>query len=376
MRLLLAAILALAPPAFSQELPTTFPHPPPAQDSDQIRLETVARGLEHPWSLAFLPDGRMLVTERPGRLRLVTPEGSVSSPVPGVPPVAAAGQGGLLDVALDPGFASNGTLYLAFAESGDGGTAGTAVARARLTPSGLADLRVIYRQQPKVRGTNHFGARIVPERDGTLFVTQGERYAYRDQAQDLASLLGKIVRIAPDGAIPPDNPFVGRPGARPEIWSYGHRNVQGATLDTEGRLVTAEHGARGGDEINRPLPGRNYGWPVITYGVDYSGQRIGTGTAAPGMEQPIHYWDPSIAPSGLAIYTGNAFPAWRGDLLVGALAGRHLGRLVYRQGRVVAEYRYLEREGLRIRDVRQGPDGFVYLLSDSADGHLLRLRPR
>jgi glucose/arabinose dehydrogenase len=348
----------------------------PAPDADRVRLETIARGLDHPWSLAFLPDGRMLITERPGRLRLVAPDGTVSPPIPGVPAVAAAGQGGLLDIVLDPAFATSGTLYLAFAEAGEGGTAGTSVARARLTPSGLADLRVIYRQHPKVRGGNHFGARLVFARDGTLFVTQGDRYAYRDQAQDLASLLGKIVRLNPDGTVPPDNPFVGRPGARPEIWSYGHRNVQGATLDTEGQLVTAEHGARGGDEVNRPLSGRNYGWPVITYGVDYSGARIGTGTAAPGMEQPVHYWDPSIAPSGLTLYTGGAFPAWRGDLLVGALAGRHLARLVYRQGRVVAEYRYLVQEGARIRDVRQGPDGLVYLLTDSADGRLVRLRPR
>jgi len=378
MRLLstLALLLLLPTLAHAQAPQPTRSQPRPAPDAAALRVETVATGLEHPWGLAFLPDGRMLVTERPGALRLVAADGKLSPPLPGTPEVAAQGQGGLLDIALAPDFATSRALFLSFAEPGPGGTAGTAVARASFTGQGLADLRVIYRQEPKVRGSLHFGSRLVFARDGTLFVTQGDRYSYRDQAQDLASLIGKIVRINPDGSIPPDNPFVGRADARPEIWSYGHRNIQGAALDPSGALLTVEHGARGGDELNRPLPGRNYGWPVITYGVDYSGARIGTGTAAPGMEQPLHYWDPSIAPSGLAIYTGAALPNWRGDLLVGALRGSHLARLVIRQGRVVAEYRYLEREGDRIRDVRQGPDGFVYLLTDSSDGRILRLRPR
>jgi glucose/arabinose dehydrogenase len=222
----------------------------------------------------------------------------------------------------------------------------------------------------------HFGARIVPARDGTLFVAQGDRFTHRDAAQDLGSLIGKIVRIAPDGSVPRDNPFVGQAGARPEIWSYGHRNIQGAALDpATGLLWTAEHGARGGDELNQPQAGRNYGWPVVTYGVDYSGRPIGSGTEREGMEPPVHYWEPSIAPSGLAFYAGDAFPAWRGHALVGALAGRHLARLEMRGGRVLAEHRYLADLGERIRDVRVGPDGLVYLLTDSPQGRVLRLRP-
>ncbi|MED5618980.1 PQQ-dependent sugar dehydrogenase [Ideonella sp. BN130291] len=355
-------------------MPTHFPQATTAPDAADVQVDTVASGLQHPWSLAFLPDGRMLVTERPGRLRIVSADGRVSPPVQGVPPVQAQGQGGLLDVALDPAFATNRTLYLSFAEPGEGG-AGTAVARAVLDGAALKDLRVIYRQTPKVGGGNHFGSRLVFGRDGTLFITQGDRFSERERAQDLSVTIGKIVRIRTDGSIPPDNPFVQRKGARPEIWSYGHRNVQGAALDPNGQLWTAEHGAQGGDEINRPGAGRNHGWPVITYGRDYSGAKIGIGTAAAGMEQPVHYFDPSIAPSGMAFYTGDKFPGWKGDLLVGSLKFTHLARLQLRDGRVVAEMRYLEDLQERIRDVRQGPDGFVYLLTDSADGRLLRLRP-
>jgi aldose sugar dehydrogenase len=350
--------------------------PTPKSIPGVVSAETVARGLEHPWGLAFLPDGRMLVTERPGRLRLVNRDGRVSTPLAGVPAVQARGQGGLLDVALHPHFGENRLVYLSYAEPGDGGTAGTAVARSRLGESGIDDVRVIYRQRPKVSGSNHFGSRLVFARDGTLFVTQGERYAYRDAAQDLASGLGKIVRIHPDGTVPADNPFVGRAGAQPEIWSYGHRNVQGAALHPEtGRLWIVEHGPRGGDELNTPEAGKNYGWPVITYGAEYWGPKIGEGTAKSGMEQPLYYWDPVIAPSGLLFYTGDGIPDWKGSLLIGSLRPGLLVRLRLAGDRVVQEERYLGELGERIRDVRQGPDGHPYLLTDSGDGRILRVVP-
>jgi glucose/arabinose dehydrogenase len=350
--------------------------PTPAPIPGVVRAETVASGLEHPWGLAFLPDGRMLVTERPGRLRLVGRDGRTSAPLAGVPAVQARGQGGLLDVALDPRFGENRLVYLSYADPGDGGTAGTAVARGRLGGAGLEDVRVIYRQRPKVSGSNHFGSRLVFARDGTLFVTQGERFAYRDAAQDLASGLGKIVRIHPDGTVPADNPFVGRAGAQPEIWSYGHRNVQGATLHpVTGQLWIVEHGPRGGDELNRPEAGKNYGWPVITYGLEYWGPKIGEGTAKPGMEQPLYYWDPVIAPSGLIFYTGDAIPDWKGSLLIGSLRPGLLVRLRLADGRVLQEDRHLGDLGERIRDVRQGSDGHPYLLTDSGDGRILRVVP-
>ena len=338
------------------------------------RIVDVARGLEHPWGLAFLPDGRMLVTERPGRLRIVDGSGQVSAPLVGVPEVQAGGQGGLLDVALGPTFDQDRLVYLSFSEPGEGG-AGTAVARGRLGERGLEGTQVIWRQMPKVSGANHWGSRLVFRPDGTLFVTLGDRFAYRDRAQDLSTTIGKIVRINADGSIPRDNPFVGRDGVRPEIWSYGHRNVQGAALDGNGQLWTVEHGARGGDELNNPQPGRNYGWPVITYGVDYSGARIGVGTSRPGMEQPVYYWDPVIAPSGAVFYSGSAFPDWRGDLLVGSLQPGRLVRLRIGDGRVIREERYLAELGERIRDVRQGPDGLIYLLTDHPRGRILKLEP-
>jgi glucose/arabinose dehydrogenase len=341
-----------------------------------VRTQLVADGLEHPWALAVLPDGRILVTERPGRLRLVGRDGKLSAPLAGVPDVYATRQGGLLDIALDPAFASNRLVYLSFAEAGQGGTAGTAVARGRLGDAGLEEVRVIYRQQPKVTGGNHFGSRLVFGRDGTLFVTQGDRFEHREQAQDLSSGLGKVVRIGADGAIPADNPFRGRQGARPEIWSYGHRNVQAAALHPEtGQLWTVEHGARGGDELNRPQAGRNYGWPVITYGVDYSGARIGEGAVKAGMEQPVYYWDPVIAPSGMTFYTGSAFPTWRGSILVGSLQPGGLVRLELRAGAVVREERHLAELGARIRDVQQGADGALYVVTDEANGRLLRVLP-
>jgi glucose/arabinose dehydrogenase len=351
--------------------------PTPAPVQGAVRVQIVARGLEHPWGLAFLPDGHLLVTERPGRLRIVDRDGRASEPLDGVPKVLARGQGGLLDVTLDPRFADTRLVYLAYAEPGEGGTAGTAVARGRLGDGRLEDVRVIYRQQPKVEGANHFGSRLVFARDGTLFVTQGDRFNYRDQAQDLASGLGKLVRINPDGSVPRDNPFVGRAGARPEIWSYGHRNIQSAALHPQtGQLWTVEHGARGGDELNRPEAGKNYGWPVITYGVDYSGAKIGQGTAKPGMEQPLYYWDPVIAPSGMVFYTGEAFPDWQESILIGSLRPGLLVRLTLKDGRVAREERYLGDLGERIRDVRQGPDGLLYLLTDSRDGRILRVMPR
>jgi glucose/arabinose dehydrogenase len=318
----------------------------------------------------------MLVTERPGRLRIVSRDGTLSKPLEGVPKVAARGQGGLLDVALDPRFDENRLVYLSYAEPGERGTAGTAVARGRLGEDRLDNVQVIYRQQPKVDGGNHFGSRLVFARDGTLFVTQGERFNYSEQAQDLSSHIGKIVRINADGSVPKDNPFAGRSGTRPEIWSSGHRNVQSAALDPEtGRLWTAEHGPRGGDELNHPEAGKNYGWPVIGYGVHYMGGKIGEGTAKAGMEQPVYYWDPVIAPSGMAVYTGNAFADWKGNILIGSLTPGGLVRLTMKDGRVAREDRYLAELRERIRDVRQGPDGLIYLVTDSRDGRILRVAP-
>jgi len=359
------------------------PTPTPAQNAQRSptpkesplpgRWTEVTKGLEHPWGLAFLPDGRILVTERPGRLRIVSRDGRLSAPLTGVPRVFAQGQGGLLDVALDPSFAKNQIIYLSYAEPGEERMAGTAVARARLGDQGLSDLRVIYRQQPKVMGGGHYGSRIVFRRDGTMFVTQGERMNYREQAQNLMSDLGKIVRIHSDGAIPSDNPFVGRKNVRPEIWSYGHRNVQAAALHPDtGELWTVEHGARGGDELNHPQAGKNYGWPVITYGVDYSGAKIGEGTAKQGMEQPVYYWDPVIAPSGMIFYTGDAYPGWKGSIFVGSLTPGCLVRLQMQNGRVIREERYLD-IGERIRDVTQGPDGLIYVITDDEEGRILRI---
>ncbi|MFO1315438.1 MAG: PQQ-dependent sugar dehydrogenase [Burkholderiales bacterium] len=365
----IALALAVTASAQAPRSPT-----PPTIDGP-LALTEVARGFEHPWGLAFLPDGRMLVTERPGRLVLLEADGKSRRTLAGVPSVRAGGQGGLLGIALSPGFAQDRLVYLSFSEAGDGG-AGTAVARGRFTGTALENTEVIWRQVPKVGGGNHWGSRLVFARDGTLFVTTGERYSERARAQDLATTLGKVVRINADGSVPKDNPFVGRAGARPEIWSYGHRNLQGAALHPEtGALWTLEHGPRGGDELNFPRAGRNYGWPVITYGVDYSGLKIGEGTAKEGMEQPVYYWDPVIAPSGATFYTGDAFPAWKGQLFVGSLTPGALVRLKLVDGRVVEEARYLPNVG-RVRDVVQGPDGLLYLLTDASDGQLLRVAPK
>ena len=341
--------------------------------SGKLKVETIAQGLEHPWGLAFLPDGRMLVTERPGRLRIVDADGKISAPLGGTPVVAAIGQGGLLDVALDPAFASNRWIYLSFSEPGDGG-AGTAVFRGRLGEAGLESGEVIFRQQPRLPGGSHFGSRLVFDRAGHLFVTSGDRMNWPN-VQRLDRGQGKIFRIWPDGRIPDDNPFVGRDDAVTAIWSYGHRNAQGAALNpVSGELWQTEHGARGGDELNIPRAGRNYGWPVITLGVNYNGLPIGSGKSAmEGMEQPVHYWTPSIAPSGLAFYTADRFPAWKGSLFVGALAHHKLVRLSIDGDKVVGQDILLEDMGRRIRDVRQGPDGYLYLLTDEDDGSVLRV---
>lgn len=346
----------------------------------KISVETVASGLEHPWAIAFLPDGNFLVTERPGRLRIVTPKGEVKKPVSGVPEVDARNQGGLLDVALDPDFEENRLVYLTYAEKGEGGTNGTAVARGHLTESmspQLRDVEVIFRQTPKKDSTLHFGSRLVFDNEGHLFVALGERsrVGMREESQDLDSHLGKVVRIWPDGTVPEDNPFAGEKGALPEIWSYGHRNQQGAALHPEtGRLWTNEHGPRGGDEINIPQAGKNYGWPIVSYGTEYSGAPVGDGeSAAPGMESPIYHWTPSIGVSGMAFYTGDAIPEWYGSLFVGGLARPSLRRLTLDGEKVAGEETLLEDLGARIRDVRQGPDGALYLLTDDEDGKLLRI---
>jgi glucose/arabinose dehydrogenase len=288
--------------------------------------------------------------------------------------VHARGQGGLLGVALDPAFEKNRRIYFSYAEPGEGG-AGTAVARARLGEGRLEDVSVIFRQRPKVDGSNHFGSRLVFGRDGTLYITLGERNQ-GERSQKLDEHLGKVVRINPDGSVPGDNPFVRRSGALPETWSYGHRNIQGATLHPgTGALWTVEHGAQGGDEVNTPRPGRNYGWPVITYGVDYGGGRIGEGTRKAGMEQPVHYWDPSIAPSGMVFYTGERYPGWRGDLFVGSLKFGLVSRLDLDGDRVVREERLFEDFDPRVRDIVQGPDGLFYLLTDESDGEIVRVEP-
>ncbi len=348
-----------------------------ASSAGQLEVQTVATGLVNPWSLAFLPDGRMLVTERPGRIRLVTPKGQLSPPLKGVPEAWASGQGGMHDVIIDKSFADNGTIYFCFAERAAGGGR-TAVARAKLDDSNgrLEEVKIIFRQEGPLSSGNHYGCRIVQASDGNLFVVLGEHFAYRDEAQNLGNHLGKLIRIAPDGAAPKDNPFVGRDDAKPEIWSFGHRNAQGLAINpATGDLWETEHGPRGGDEVNIIGKGKNYGWPVIGYGIDYSGAKIHDSTAKPGMEQPIKYWVPSIAPSGMAFYTAKLFPKWSGSLFTGALAGRMLVRLSLDGNTVTGEERLLQNLNERIRDVRQGPDGALWLLTDSSAGRILRVSP-
>jgi glucose/arabinose dehydrogenase len=370
----LFALLAAAPLAQAQTDAKSV-----KSEKAEIRVETIASGLQNPWGLTFLPDGRALVTERPGRLRIIGKDNKLSDPVAGVPEVAAVGQGGLLDVALSPDFAKNNLVFLSFAEPRGAAGSSTSVARGRLVEKDgkatLEDVKVIFRQEPARLGGFHFGSRLVFARDGNLFITTGERNL-KTPSQDLTNHIGKIIRVTPDGQVPADNPFAKDKNAKPEIWSWGHRNVQGAALHPEtGKLWIIEHGARGGDEINVPEAGKNYGWPVISYGVDYSGAKIGEGTHKAGMEQPIHYWDPSIAPSGAMFYTGDAFPQWKGNLFTGGLALTLLSRLELNGEKVAKEERLLEASGDRIRDVRQAPDGSIWLLTDARNGKVLRLTP-
>lgn len=347
------------------------------------RPVVVASGIENPWAVAFLPGGRFLVTEKLGRMRIIEPDGKVGAPLPGMPEVAIGGQGGLLDVVLDSAFETNRTLYFCFSEPEPGPDAGrgnsTALARAQLSNdrSRLENVRVIFTQRPKVASRNHFGCRIAEGRDGNLYMTLGERFSRKEAAQSLDNHLGKIVRVTKEGAAPPDNPFLGQSGALPEIWSYGHRNGQGLAFAPDGRLWMIEHGPQGGDEINVVQPGHNYGWPVITYGDNYGGGKIGEGiTSKEGMDQPLHYWVPSIAPSGMTFLTSDRYgKGWRGNLFVGSLKFNYLDRIEIQNGKVVAEHKLLEDGRARIRDVRQGPDGLLYVLTDQSNGQLIRLQP-
>ena len=368
MSVLLFLITALLPlPAAAQVFDS---------EEQRFRAVTVTEGLEFPWGLAFLPDGRMLVTERPGRLRLVGADGKLDpQAVEGLPSVAAVGQGGLLDVALHPDFVRNRMVYLSYAGEGPGGY-GTEVLRGRLDGHALRDVQVIFRLQPKSKASHHFGSRLVFDRQGYLYITLGDR-GEMDRAQRLDDHAGSVIRIHDDGRVPADNPFVSRPNAKPEKFTLGNRNIQGAALHPQtGELWAHEHGPQGGDEINIIRAGVNYGWPVITYGRNYvTGTQIGEGTAKPGMAQPLLQWTPSIAPSGMAFYTGDRFPKWKGNLFVGALKFQMLVRLQLDGEKVVREERLLEGALGRIRDVRSGPDGLIYLLIDSSQGRIVRLEP-
>ncbi|HPF27095.1 MAG TPA: PQQ-dependent sugar dehydrogenase [Steroidobacteraceae bacterium] len=348
----------------------------------EVRAVTVADGVQMGWSFAFLPDGSMLVTERPGKIRHVSRDGKIGEPIAGVPEVVFRGQGGLLDLLVDSAYASNQTIFFCYSELGDGGNS-TALARATLAPDfrALTDVKVIFRQSPKFDSRAHFGCRIVETAGGNLFLTLGDRFARMQDAQTLDTHHGKVVRIKKDGAVPADNPFVERAGALPEIWSYGHRNLQGATLDTEGNLWTTEHGPQGGDELNLTEPAKNYGWPVITYGENYGGGKIGDGiTEKAGMEQPVKYWVPSIAPSGLAYLTSDKYGAdWRGSFFVGSLKFRFVTRVpvsMTNAGPVADKEQRVIELGQRVRDVRQGPDGFLYVLTEDQKGRIVRLEPK
>lgn len=351
-----------------------------AKSAVSFDVVVLAKGLEHPWAVEPMPDGDLLVTEKPGRLRIVSAQGEIGPPIAGVPEVDARGQGGLLDAALSPKFESDRTIYLSFSEPREGGN-GTSVARAVLSADerSLEQVQVIFRALPTYAGTMHYGSRLAFGPDGMLYVTTGERAAtsMRKYAQQLDNHLGKIIRIAPDGTVPKDNPFVGKPDARPEIWSLGHRNVQAAAFDPVGRLWVVEHGTRGGDELNLIRKGANYGWPIVAYGREYSGARItGSVPDRPGYEQPRYYWDPVIAPSGAQFYTGDLFPPWKGSLFVGALKERRLVRLVIEGDRVRGEEHLLSERGQRVRDVREGPDGALYIVTDEARGELWKIVPR
>jgi len=367
MRILLLALFFTVAPASAQVFHA---------EELSFKAVKVVEGLEHPWSLAFLPDGRMLVTERRGRLRMISKDGKLDpAPVAGMPEVVQRGQSGLFDVVLDPRYAENHFIWLAYTASGSGGIS-TELARARLGNGRLEDLKVIFREEPKARASIQFGGRIVFDGAGHVFLTLGD-LGDKERAQRPDDDAGSVIRLNLDGRVPPDNPFVGKPGWRPEKFDLGHRNMQGAAINpATGALWTHEHGPQGGDEINIIRPGRNYGWPVITYGVNYgSGTRIGEGTSKPGMEQPLYYWVPSIAPSGMMFYTGERFPKWKGNLFVGSLKFGLLVRLRLEGDKVAHEERMLQRALGRIRDVRQGPDGLIYLLTDEDNGALVRLEP-
>lgn len=356
---------------------------PPARAA-AVQPQTVASGLQHPWALAFLPQGRFLVTERPGQMRVIEADGRLQAPLAGLPPIAAGGQGGLLDLITDSDFAHNRSLYFCYSEPGPGGNS-TALASARLSDdhSRLERLRVLFSQRPKVSSSLHFGCRIAEGRqpngqpDGTLYLSLGDRYSRAPDAQSLDNHHGKVIRIGKNGQIPPGNPFAHTPGALPEIWSLGHRNSQGAAIGPDGQLWIHEHGPQGGDEINRPAPGANHGWPLVSFGRHYDGQPVGSGhSSASGLAAPLHHWTPSIAPSGMAFLSSQRYgPDWRGSLFVGSLKFRHLRRLHIQNGRISAEQTLLPDLGQRVRDVRQGPDGLLYLLTDAPQGQLIRLLP-
>lgn len=343
-----------------------------------LSLETISEGLNHPWGIAFLPSGDMLVTERSGTLNIITQDGK-KTPIQGTPEVVAKSQGGLLDVNIDPNYADNGWVYISYSEPDPDGGKGnsTAVMRGKIDGDKWTEGEVIFRQAPKYESNAHFGSRLVFSPEGHLFITLGDRYSRMEDAQTLDNHHGKVIRIWPDGSIPEDNPFVGQTNALEEIWSYGHRNVQGAAIHPDtGELWTIEHGPQGGDEVNIPKAGKNYGWPTITYGEDYGGGEIGIGTHKEGMEQPFYYWLPSIATAGSIFYTGDKFPKWKGDLLVTALRGQTIARLDLEEGRVLHEERMLEdATSFRIRDIEQGPEGFLYILTDADSGQLIKLSP-
>jgi len=360
-------------PAFAGQTRAPIP-----DSTEPWTIETVTEGLEHPWAIEFLPDGSMLVTERPGRLRHIDADGQVSEPIDGVPEVDNRSQGGLLDIAIAPDFETNRTIFLSLSEPHEDGSNNTALARARLgdNRAALEDVEIIFRQQPAVESTGHFGSRIVFEDDDTLWLTTGDRQGHpvRQNAQDPSNHIGTVVRLNFDGSVPQDNPFVDHEENAPEIWSYGHRNIQAAAKDAAGRLWTIEHGPRGGDELNQPEAGKNYGWPTISYGIEYRGGDVYEGrTEAEGMEQPVYFWDPVIAPSGMDFYTGEAFAAWQGDLFVGGLREQRVSRLVLEDNRVVGE-EWLE-IGHRVRDVKTGPDGAIYLVTDEDNGKVMRIVP-
>ena len=353
------------------------PQPQPAKVvKTGYKVTEIAKRLDHPWSIAFLPEGSLLVTERAGRLRLIKGGSLLPLPIGGVPAVHTGSQAGLFDIVLHPNFAQNNVIFLTYAAGTDVAN-GTQVARARFDGGVLRDLQVIFKAMPLKAGDNHYGGRMAFLPDGTFALTIGEGFEYREKAQDLASDLGKIVRLNEDGSVPQDNPFIGLTPARPEIYTLGHRNPQGLIFDTQsGRLYETEHGPRGGDELNIIVAHKNYGWPVITYGMDYSGAYVSPYTQRPGLEQPVIYWTPSIAPSGLAMYRGDKFPAWKGDLFVGALAFKHLRRVhLDEHGNVVEQEELLNDLHRRIRDVRAAPDGYLYVCTDEADGRVLRLEP-